>query len=144
MPSLLVRQFIPDRPVSPTFGRQLFAVIQRCYGRARRRSTSAQLSTAQQSPPSGQPAPATDPQSLAAIEGATFGQNQLPLPNTTLTLRPLPTPLPANPGSGQPPPPPPVPFEATSDTEGKFSFQGIQPGRYALTAQHGGYRSRER
>lgn len=100
------------------------------------------LSTAQQSPPSGQPAPATDPKSLAAIEGATFGQNHLPLPNTTLTLRPLPAPLPANPGSGQPPPPPPVPFEATSDTEGKFSFQGIQPGRYTLTAQHAGYTTR--
>jgi hypothetical protein len=97
------------------------------------------LSMARQPPPSGQPAPFTDPKSLAAIAGATFGQNHLPLPNTTLTLRPLPAPLLANPGSGQPPPPPPVPFEATSDTEGKFSFQGIEPGRYTLTAQHAGY-----
>src|ERR1039458_7041234 len=97
------------------------------------------LSTAQQSPPASQPAPTTDPKSLAIVEGATFGADHQPLPKTTLTLRPLPAPLPANPGSGQPPPPPPVPYEAMSDTDGKFSFQGIEPGRYTLTAQHAGY-----
>jgi len=94
------------------------------------------LSAAQ--PPAGQPAPLTDPKSPATIEGATFGQNHLPLSNTTVTLRPLPAPIPANPGSGQPPPPPPTPFETTSDPYGKFSFQ-VAPGLYTLTAEHAGY-----
>ncbi|MGA3016424.1 MAG: carboxypeptidase regulatory-like domain-containing protein [Bryobacteraceae bacterium] len=97
------------------------------------------LAMAQQAPPASQPAPATDPKSLAAIEGATFGLNHQPLPKTTLTLRPLPAPMPANPASGQPPPPPQTPYEATSDTDGKFSFQGIEPGRYTLTVSHAGY-----
>ncbi|HVV46256.1 MAG TPA: carboxypeptidase-like regulatory domain-containing protein [Bryobacteraceae bacterium] len=78
-----------------------------------------------------------------SIEGHTLSADGQPLRKTNLVLRPLPA---FNGGRGglgvaggagavQMP----TPYAATSDAAGKFSFSGLEPGRYTLMAEHTGY-----
>ena len=78
-----------------------------------------------------QPPPATDPKDLAALSGKTVSAAGQPLKKTALSLRSVGGAA----GSGlvlQN-------YTATSDGEGKFVFEGLQPGRYQLTAERQGY-----
>ena len=80
------------------------------------------LAMAQQVPPA---APA-DPKSLASVEGVVSGVNRQPLAGTTLSLLGVSGTL----SQG---------YVAYSDSLGRFSFQGIAPGRYGLLATHTDY-----
>jgi protocatechuate 3,4-dioxygenase beta subunit len=80
--------------------------------------------------PSTTPSPTTDPKDLASIAGRTLNAAGQPIRKTSLTLRPA---------NAQPGQTPVQSYTATSDAEGKFSFEGIEPGRYQLWAEHAGY-----
>lgn len=83
------------------------------------------------SPPPGTPAAATtDPKNLAHIEGRTVSSAGQPLRKTNLTLRSMDT------APGETPKPP---YGATSDAEGRFVFDAVEPGRYQLMADRQGY-----
>ena len=71
----------------------------------------------------------TAPKDLATLEGRTTAPGGQPLRKTALSLRP------AVATGGEMP----QPYGATSDAEGKFRFEGVEPGRYLLMAQHPGY-----
>jgi TonB family protein len=77
------------------------------------------------------PAPTAtpDPATLATLAGIVTGVGGQPLSKSTVSLYPFPQPLYAAKPSGV----------TTSDHEGKFSFEGIAPGNYTLTAEHPGY-----
>lgn len=62
-----------------------------------------------------------DPAHLASIEGAIFGRAHQPLSGAKVSLRGLPI------------------SEAIADRFGRFSFQGLAPGEYTLTASDDGY-----
>ena len=82
-----------------------------------------------------QPPPATDPKDLATLSGKTVSAAGQPLKKTALSLRSVGGAA----GSGlvlQN-------YTATSDGEGKFVFEGLQPGRYQLTAERQGYLRQE-
>jgi hypothetical protein len=82
-------------------------------------------------PPSAQPPPAADPRTLATVEGIILGGDRRPLPGATVTLM---NNAPANRDGLYAPS-----HETTSDAIGRFSFQGLEPGEYMLTAEHAGY-----
>jgi hypothetical protein len=69
-------------------------------------------------------------QDAAKIEGTTLSADSQPLANVKITLRP---------GSVDANQKPPSPKTATSDRDGKFSLDGVQPGRYTLVAVLDGY-----
>jgi protocatechuate 3,4-dioxygenase beta subunit len=80
-----------------------------------------------------------------SIEGRTLSSDGQPLRKANLVLRPLPV---FNGGrggggigmaSGAGGIQQPTPYAASSDASGKFSFTGLDPGRYTLTAEHAGY-----
>ena len=78
-----------------------------------------------------QPPPATDPKDLATLSGKTVSTEGQPLKKTALSLRSVGGAA----GSGlvlQN-------YTAISDGQGKFVFEGLQPGRYQLTAERQGY-----
>ena len=68
-----------------------------------------------------QPSAATDPKDLATLSGITVSLAGQPLKKATLILR----------GAQA--------YTATSDAEGKFLFEGVQPGRYTLFADRQGF-----
>jgi Carboxypeptidase regulatory-like domain len=70
-----------------------------------------------------------DPKDLATLEGRTLAPDGSPLRKSTLTLRPVST----KPGE------PNQPYTTTSDAEGKFLFDGVEAGKYALSGKHVGY-----
>lgn len=99
----------------------------------------AAIAAAQTAPPQQSPTtPPSNPKDLASLEGQVTAPGGQPLRKSTLTLRPV-----GGPGIGA------VgiagaadaarPYQATSDPEGKFIFQGVEPGRYMLQASHPGY-----
>src|SRR4051812_8044108 len=79
----------------------------------------------------------------ASIEGRTTSTDGQPLRKTNLTLRPVNVVGPGGRGTagaiGGGQFQPPTPYAATSDSEGKFSFTGLEAGRYTLAADHAGY-----
>jgi protocatechuate 3,4-dioxygenase beta subunit len=76
-----------------------------------------------------QTATATDPKDLAVVEGRVLDTAGNPLRKTILTLR----------ADGTKPGEEPTSYAATSDADGKFIFDGVEPGRYMLLGQHAGY-----
>lgn len=82
----------------------------------------AVLAMAQQQP-AGAP---SDPKNLSSVEGVVLGVNRQPLAGTTLSLLGVSGTL----SQG---------YEAYSDSLGRFSFQGIAPGRYGVLATHAEY-----
>jgi protocatechuate 3,4-dioxygenase beta subunit len=66
-----------------------------------------------------------------SLSGSILGTNGLPLRKANVLLQPQ-----GPPSRGQAMP---VPYSATSDPLGQFSFTGIEPGRYILTADDTGY-----
>jgi protocatechuate 3,4-dioxygenase beta subunit len=96
-------------------------------------------------PAAAQQSPATQTSSQGSIEGHTLSMDGQPLRKTNLILRPIPV---FNGGrgggagaAGASPVQPPTPYGTTSDASGKFSFSGLDPGRYTLMAEHAGYLS---
>ena len=73
--------------------------------------------------------PASGSKDLAILSGRTVDPDGKPLRKTALTLRPSAT----KPGETS------VPYGTASDAEGKFSFDGVEPGKYILLADHAGY-----
>ncbi len=81
----------------------------------------------------GLPTQSADPSRLASIEGRVVsGVNGQPLQRVTLTLRSLST-MSAGTGRGV------SSAVGTSDSQGNFSFSGLEPGRYFLTPDRAGY-----
>jgi Carboxypeptidase regulatory-like domain len=73
-----------------------------------------------------------NPKTLATVDGITVGPNHVPVVGARVTLMGLGG-ITANGGTlGQP-------FDATSDSEGRFSICGVEPGRYAISANHPDY-----
>jgi len=72
------------------------------------------------------PAAVAAPDSLATIDGVTFGADGLPLSGTTVWLANRANELVSR-------------LEAASDAFGRFAFQNLAPGTYGLTASHAGY-----
>src|SRR5882724_6155329 len=87
--------------------------------------TSAQVSTA---PPASTPNP-DKPKEVSRIEGrVTNLATGEPLRKATLRLRGTAMPVTSNPAD--------IPsFTSTTDNEGKFVFEDIEPGRYSLMAE---------
>jgi len=93
--------------------------------------------------------PPTQPQDKGRIEGVLVNQiSGQPLRKGTVSLRAVirgPQPAPAaapNPGAasaGAPNPTTPSEYAVTSDAEGKFVFDQIEPGRYTMMADRPGY-----
>ncbi len=73
---------------------------------------------------------ATDSQDLADLSGRTVDLAGNPVRKTLLTLQPM---L-GKPGEMR------QPYSTTADAAGNFIFDGVEPGRYLLIAQHSGYR----
>ncbi len=71
-----------------------------------------------------------------SIEGRTTSIDGQPLRKTNLTLRPIQVGPGGGGGAGFQPP---APYATTSDADGKFSFTGLEAGRYTLAADHSGY-----
>lgn len=91
----------------------------------------AALAAAQQLPtPSPQPSVQPDPKDSAGIEGRTLNVAGQPVRKANLTLRPM---------DMKPGDTPVQPYAATSDAEGKFAFEVVEPGRYQLWAERPGY-----
>src|ERR1700722_20166121 len=78
-------------------------------------------------------APPPDPRTLGSIEGVTYGANHLPLPDTTVMLLGTVRAIPGGGGVFAPA------YDAVSDSLGRFSFQGLPPGKYQFTANHADY-----
>jgi hypothetical protein len=83
-----------------------------------------------------------------SIEGHTLSMDGQPLRKTNLVLRPLPVFNGGRGGGGGAglgagPVQAPTPYGTTSDASGKFSFTGLEPGRYTLSAEHAGYLNAE-
>lgn len=88
----------------------------------------AQQFTAPASPAPSQ-APVVDDRSLGTIEGVVFGANGKPLSKSTVTLYPSPQQI----ESAQPA------AVTTTDSSGKFVFEGVKPHAYTMTGEHAGY-----
>jgi hypothetical protein len=74
--------------------------------------------------------------SQGSIEGRTLSADGQPVRKTNLVLRPM---VALNGGRGRGGVQMPTPYGTTSDASGKFSFTGLEPGRYTLMAEHSGY-----
>ncbi|MEO7145353.1 MAG: carboxypeptidase-like regulatory domain-containing protein, partial [Bryobacteraceae bacterium] len=74
--------------------------------------------------------PQPDAKEPAGIEGRTLNAAGEPIRKANLTLRPMDT----KPGEASV-----QPYAATSDAEGKFAFEAVEPGRYQLWAERPGY-----
>jgi len=73
-----------------------------------------------------------DPKILATVDGITVGPHHVPIVGARVTLMDV-SPVTVTSGAfGRP-------YDATSDSEGRFSIRGVEPGRYALTADHPDY-----
>jgi hypothetical protein len=77
-------------------------------------------------------APPPDPKTLATVDGITVGPNHVPVAGTSVMLVGVGG-LTANGGVLS------QPYDAISDSEGRFSVSGMQPGRYAVIATHPDY-----
>ncbi|MCU1260962.1 MAG: hypothetical protein JWO80_3847 [Bryobacterales bacterium] len=86
----------------------------------------------QTTPPASSPAPADSTDTKpASVSGKTVTSTGQPIKKAVLTLRWV-----GSPGSGQAMP---NPYAASSDAEGKFIFEAVDPGRYTLSADRPGY-----
>lgn len=67
---------------------------------------------------------------IAVVSGKTLSVSGQPLRKSVVTLRPAGN---RTPGTN------PEPYGTTTDAQGRFSFEGVDPGTYMLSAQHVGY-----
>ena len=80
--------------------------------------------------PSNTPATDDDDRKFATLGGKVIGEGGIALSKATVTM------YDSGQQAGQSPKPTAI---ATSDTEGKFKFERIEPGSYTLTGEHPGY-----
>ena len=71
-----------------------------------------------------------DPRALVSIEGTALGAGHLPLPGTSVSLTWL---------SGAEQVAQSQTYDTIADSFGRFSFQGLKPGRFTLLATHADY-----
>jgi len=74
----------------------------------------------------------SDPKRLASVEGVVLGVNRLPLAGTSVSLLGMATVSASGVLGGQS-------YSAESDALGRFSFEGVEPGRYGVMATHADY-----
>lgn len=96
---------------------------------------------AQQPQPSATPAPQTDSASAkkpGIIAGSVVNaKTNQPVRRVNLTLRPFGVTGTVSAGSG--PVPPAAPYAATTDAEGKFRIENVDPGSYRMSAERQGF-----
>ena len=96
---------------------------------------------AQQSQQSAAPAPQADPASAkkpAILSGRVVNaKTGEPIRRVNLTLRPSGAPGMISVGTGSPPPA--APYAATTDVEGKFRIENVDPGSYRMAAERQGF-----